>query len=95
VETYRWLGLPVLRNRVYWVMHLTHPQSEMEFHLFSRPGVQIVFHYVFQETEEGQTHINQKVRFEKVNRLIENFVFNQAIQTQRALLANLKVRLEK
>jgi len=95
METYRWLGLPILRDRVYWVMHLTRPFSELEFHVFRKPGIQIVFHYVFQETEEGQTHLNQKVRFERVSKLIENYVFNQAIQTQRALLANLKVRLEK
>lgn len=93
--TYRWLGLPVFRNRVYTVMHLTKPDSELEFHVFSKPGIQLVFQYLFQETEEGQTHLVQRVRFERVNKLLENLVFNQAIQTQRALLANLKVRLEK
>ena len=95
VETFRLLGLPILRDRVYSVMHLTRPYSELEFHIFRKPGIQIVFHYVFQEMEEGGTHLNQKVRFERVNKLIENYAFNQAIQTQRALLANLKVRLEK
>lgn len=93
--TYRWLGLPVFRNRVYTVMHLTKPDSELEFHVFSKPGIQLVFQYLFQETEEGQTHLVQRVRFERVNKLLENIVFDQAIQTQRALLANLKVRLEK
>jgi hypothetical protein len=92
--THTWLGFPVLRNRVYMVMHLTRPHSELEFHVFSKPGIQIVFHYLFQKTEEGRTHLIQKVRFEKVSKLLESFVFNQAIQTQRALLANLKVRLE-
>jgi hypothetical protein len=67
----------------------------MEFHVFRRFGTQIVFNDVFQETEEGYTHLNQKMRFEHVNKLIENFVFNQAVQTQRTLLASLKVRLEK
>jgi hypothetical protein len=94
VMTYRWLRLPVLQNRVYMVMHLTKPHNELEFHVFSRPEIQIVFHYLFQETEEGHTHLIQKVRFERVNKLLESIVFNQAIQTQRALLANLKVRLE-
>lgn len=92
--TYRWLGLPVLKNRVYAVMHLTRPQSEMEFHIFSKPGIQLVFQYFFQETDEGRTHLIQKVRFERVNKLLEGLVFKQASQTQRALLANLKVRLE-
>lgn len=94
VETYRWLGLPVMRNRVYTVMHLTKPHSELEFHVFRKPGIQVVFHYIFQEVDNGRTHLIQKVRFERVNKLFENFIFNQAIQTQRAVLANLKVRLE-
>jgi hypothetical protein len=92
--TYHWLGLPILKNRVYGVMHLTKPHSEMEFHIFSKPGIQLVFHYFFQETEEGRTHLIQKVRFERVNKLLEGLVFKQASETQRALLANLKVRLE-
>ncbi len=95
VETIRWLGLPVMRNRVYSVIHLTKPPSELEISVFSKPNTQVVYHYLFQESEEGRTHLVQKVRFEKVNKLLENFVFDQAIQTQRALLANLKVRLEK
>ncbi len=94
VETYRWLGLPVMRNRVYTVMHLTKPHSELEFHVFRKPGIQVVFHYIFQEVDNGRTHLIQKVRFERVSKLFENFIFNQAIQTQRAVLANLKVRLE-
>jgi hypothetical protein len=92
--TYRWMGLPVLRNRVYMVMHLTQPHKELEFHVFSKPGIQIVFQYLLQETEEGQTHLIQKVRFDRVSKLFESIVFKQASQTQRALLANLKVRLE-
>jgi hypothetical protein len=95
VEVFRWLGLPVLRERVYSVVHLTKPGSELEIHVFRRFGTRIVFGYILQETEEGYTHLNQGVRFEHVNKLVENFVFNQAIQTQRTLLASLKARLEK
>ncbi len=95
VETFRWLGLPVLRNRVYSVVHLTRPHSELEFHVFRKPGTSVVYQYLFEERDEGQTHLVQKVRFERVNKLLENFVFDQAIQAQRALLTNLKVRLEK
>jgi hypothetical protein len=54
-----------------------------------------VFHYIFQESEEWRTHLIQKVRFEKVSKLFENKVFNEAIINQRALLTNLKIRLEK
>jgi len=95
VETVRWLGLPVFRNRVYSVIHLTKPPDELEFYVFIKPGINLVYQYTFQESEEGRTHLVQKVRFEKVSKLLENFVFNQAIQAQRVFLANLKVRLEK
>lgn len=95
VETFRWLGLPVMRKRIYSVIHLTNPHSELEIHVFSKPDIQIVFRYFLQETEEGQTHLVQRVSFEKVSKLLENLVFKQAIKNQRALLANLKVRLEK
>lgn len=93
--TYRWLGLPIFRNRVYIVLHLTKPFNELELHVFSRPGMHVVFEYRFQEMEEGHTHLIQTLRFEKVNQLFSAIVLSQANQTQRALLANLKVRLEK
>lgn len=93
--TYRWLGLPILRNRVYVVLHLTKPFDELELHVFSRPGLHVVFEYQFQEMEDGHTHLIQTLRFEKVNLLFKAIVLSQANQTQRALLANLKVRLEK
>lgn len=93
--TYRWLGLPIFRNRVYVVLHLKKPFEELELHVFSRPGIHVVFEYRFQGTEEGYTHLIQTLRFEKVNLLFKSVVLSQANQTQRALLANLKVRLEK
>ena len=95
MQTYKWLGLPVRKDRVYWVIHLTRPSSELEFHVFQKKNTQIVFHYLFQESEEWRTHLIQRVRFEKVNKLLENRVFHEAITTQRALLTNLKIRLEK
>ena len=95
MQTYKWLGLPVRKDRVYWVIHLTQPNSELEFHVFQSRNTQIVFHYIFLESEEWRTHLIQRVRFEKVSKLLENRVFNEAIATQRALLTNLKIRLEK
>jgi hypothetical protein len=95
VITYRWLGLPIFRNRVYIVLHLTKPFHELELHVFSKPGIHVVFEYHFQEMEEGHTHLTQTIRFERVNPLFRTIVLSQANQTQRALLANLKVRLEK
>jgi uncharacterized membrane protein len=95
MQTFKWMGLPVRRDRLYWVIHLTKPTSELEFHVFQGKKTQIVFQYTFQESEEWRTHLVQRVRFEKVNKLLENRVFNEAINTQRALLTNLKIRLEK
>src|ERR1044071_9237655 len=80
VETFRWLGLPIFKDRVYSVVHLTRPHSELEFHVFRKPGITVVYQYLFQESEEGRTHLIQKVRFERVSKLLENLVFNQAIQ---------------
>jgi len=95
VQTFRWAGLPIFRNRIYSVIHLTRPRDELEFHVFSRPNIKIVFRYFFNEDDENRTHLIQRVDFEQVNKLMENFVFEQAIKSQRALLTNLKVRLEK
>ena len=95
MQIYKWLGLPVRKDRLYWVIHLTRPESELEIHVFQKKNTQIVFDYLFQENEEWRTHLIQRVRFEKVNKLLDNRIFHEAITTQRALLTNLKIRLEK
>jgi hypothetical protein len=95
IQIFRWLGLPVLKPQVYTVIHVTNPPAELEYHVFSKPGIQIVYHYLFQESEQGWTHLIQKFRFEKVSRLLEDLVFAQVLQAQRVMLTNLKVRLEK
>ena len=41
------------------------------------------------------THIKQTVNFVQVSKILENIVVSQANQSPRALLSNLKVRLEK
>ena len=95
VLTFRWLKLPVLRKKIYSAIHTTKPPDELEFHVFSKPNVNVIYHYFFHATEEGGTHLIQKVRFEQVNKLLETLVFDEAIKSQRAMLANLKVRLEE
>jgi len=95
LEPFRLAGIPIFRNRVYTVIHLTRPSNEMEFHLFNKPNIKIVFRYFFNETDERRTHLIQRVNFEQVNKLMENFVFNHALTAQRAFLTNLKIRLEK
>ncbi len=95
VETFRLLGLPVYRNRIYSIMQLTQPKDELKFHVYSKPRIEIVFTYRFEQFNDGRTRITQSVEFVKLNKLLETFVVEQAKQAQRALLSNLKIRLEK
>jgi hypothetical protein len=77
VQTFRWAGLPIFRNRIYSVIHLTRPRNELEFHVFSRPNIKIVFRYFFNEDDENRTHLIQRVDFEQVNKLMENLFLNR------------------
>jgi hypothetical protein len=95
VERFRWAGIPLLKDRIYSVIHLTKPKEELEVRVYRKPNIRIVYHYALRQDEEHRTHLTQNVNFEQVGKLLENFVFDQAIKTQRALLTNLKVRLEK
>ena len=95
VEVFRWAGIPLMRNRIYSVIHLTKPRDELEFHVFSKPNIKIVFKYVFVQYNDLRTHITQTILFDQVSKILEGFVFNQAVKAQRALLTNLKARLEK
>ncbi len=95
VEVFRWAGIPLMRNRIYSVIHLTKPRDELEFHVFSKPNIKIVFKYAFVQYNDLRTHITQTILFEQVSKILEGFVFNQAVKAQRALLTNLKARLEK
>ena len=95
VEVFRWAGIPLMRNRIYSVIHLTKPRDELEFHVFSKPNIKIVFKYAFVQYNDLRTHITQTILFEQASKLLEDFVFEQAVKAQRALLTNLKVRLEK
>jgi hypothetical protein len=95
VQTFRWAGFPIYRNRLYSVIHLTTPGEELEFHVYGTPGIHSIFKYVFSQDKEKRTQIKQTVSFVQVSKILENIVVNQANQVQRALLSNLKVRLEK
>ncbi len=95
VETFRLLGLPIFRNRVYFTIHLTRPKDELEIHVYSKPGVEIKYTYKFQQLNDEGTQVTQKIQVVKVCKLVENLALNQAKLAQRALLSNLKVRLEK
>ena len=95
VQTFRWAGLRIYRNRLYSVIHLTKPGEELEFHVHARPGIYLIFKYAFTQDSENRTRIKQTVRFVQVSKILEKFVINEANQAQRALLSNLKVRLEK
>jgi hypothetical protein len=95
VEVFRWAGIPWIRNRIRSVIHLTKPDEELEFHVASKPNTQIVFHYRLQQDNDGRTHLSQIIRLERVPKFLEGLVINQAVKAQRALLSNLKVRLER
>lgn len=95
VETFRLFGLPVFRNRIYSVIHLTKPKAELEYHVFRKPGIEIIFSYRFRQLNDDRTQVSQTVHFVKANKLLENFVINRAKHAQKVLLSNLKVRLEK
>lgn len=95
VQTYRWAGLPVYRNRLYSAIHLIKPREELEFHVYGKPNIYIIFNYSLNQDKDQRTHIQQTVNFVQLSKILENIVVNQANHTQRALLSNLKVRLEK
>ena len=95
VQTFRWLGIPIFRNRILSVIHLTKPKEQLEFHVYSKPNIEIIFKYALMESNQIRTQIIQTVHFIKVSKLLENFVVRQANLAQRALLSNLKVRLDK
>lgn len=95
VETFRWLGIPILRNRILSVIHLTKPKEQLEFHVYRKPNIEIIFKYALKESNQIRTQIIQTVHFIKVSKLLENFVVRQANLAQRALLSNLKGRLDK
>ena len=95
VQTFRWAGLSIYRNRLYSVIHLTKPEEELEFHVYSKPGIYIIFKYELTQDNQKRTQIKQTVKSVQVSKTLETLVVNQANQTQRALLSNLKVRLEK
>jgi hypothetical protein len=95
VETFRWVGLPIYRSRIYSVIHLTKPEEELGLHVYRKPNIHIIFNYVLTQDKNKRTHIKQTVNFVQVSKILENIVVNQANQAQRALLSNLKVRLEK
>ena len=95
LQTFRWGGFPVYRNRLDWIIHLTSPEEELEFHARSRPNIYVIFKYSLTQDNDRSTRIKQTVDFVQVSKLLEKIVAGQANHTQRAVLSNLKVRLEK
>lgn len=77
VETFLWMGLVTYKRRIYNVIRLTKPKEELEFHVHSRPNIEVVFHYWFQRSNDQRTQVTQTVRFVKVNRLLVGFVREQ------------------
>ncbi|NJC98760.1 MAG: hypothetical protein C3F07_20990 [Anaerolineales bacterium] len=95
VETFKWFGLPIFRSKVYSVIRLTNPEEEMEYRLSRKPGIELVSTYSFRQYNDQRTHITQSMSLVRAPKFLANIAVNQARQAQRALLSNLKVRLEK
>ena len=95
VETIKWMGLPIFRNKIYSVIRLIKPRDELEIHVYSRLKTEIVFKYAFKQFNDMRTQVTQTVQLIKVNKLLEVTMLDRAKHAQRALLSNLKVRLEK
>jgi hypothetical protein len=95
VETFKWMGIPVFRNKIYSVNHLTKPKEELEVRVYSRLKTEIIFRYTFKQFNDGRTQLTETIQFVKVNRLLKGILFNRAKHAQQVLLSNLKVRLEK
>lgn len=95
VETIKWMGLPIFRNKIYSVIRLTRPGDELEIRVYSRLKTEIVFRYVFKQFNDMRTQVTQTIQLVKVNKLLEAIMLNRAKHAQRVLLSNLKVRLEK
>lgn len=95
VEMQRLLGLPLFRSRVASALRLTKPGEELELSIHSKPDVEVVFNYRFRQFNDGRTQVTLTVRSVQGNKPLANLVLNRAKHTQRVLLSNLKVRLEK
>jgi len=95
VETFKWMGLPIFRNKIYSVIRLTKPRDELEIRVYSRLKTEIIFKYVFIQFNDMRTQVTQTVQLVRVNKLLEAIMLDRAKHAQRALLSNLKVRLEK
>jgi len=93
VETFRWLGIPIINNRIHSTAHLVDPYKNLKYVTLSNPGIELEFNYTF-EDKEGNTHLTQTVDILKVSPLLESFVYREMVKAQRAILANLKSRLE-
>ena len=94
LQTFRLAGFPVYRNRLYSVIHLTKPKEELEFHVYGKPNIYVIFRYAFTQDNDKRTHIKQTIDFVQISKILEAVVAKQANGAQRALLSNLKVRLE-
>ena len=77
------------------MIRLTKPKDELEIQVYSNLKTEIVFKYAFKEFNDQRTQITQTVKFMHVNLFLEGIMFSRAKHAQRALLSNLKVRLEK
>jgi len=69
--------------------------GELEIRVQSRLKTKIIFKYTSRGFNDGTTQITQAVQLVRVRKLLKGMLTHRAKHAQRALLSNLKVRLEK
>ena len=62
---------------------------------FGEHWCKFIFNHVLPGYKDQRTEFKQTVNFVQLSKILENIVVSQANRAQRAVLSNLKVRLEK
>lgn len=92
VEAFRWLGLVLYKNRIHVQTVFTKPPHQLQTIVHSFPNITLNADFIFTPHQQG-TQITEVVQIQ-VPAWLAKFVTSQATQAQKALLANLKNRLE-
>jgi hypothetical protein len=92
VEAFRWKGLVLYRNRIRVRTVFTDPPHQFETVVHSFPNITVRVTYTF-NSKDGGTRVHETMRI-SCHAWLANFVIDQALRAQTAVLANLKKRLD-
>lgn len=93
VEAFRWLGVVLYRNRIRVKTVFTNPPYRFETMVHSVPNIVLNVGYDLLP-QNGGTLLKETMQI-RVYSWLSKFVLAQATQAQKALLTNLKERLEQ